>query len=218
MNVRRSTTLDPARGPAGALVLLLSAALGCDQGRAPAPPTERLRPEVTKVSLQDMPEGHPDPGALAVLSRGPRRMSVEQLERSIDAIGQLAPGTVKLDQNLAFALGRPDYLRLTEEALDPTPLFMKFMMDLGGYSCKALADADPMRPIEQRALMRFDDPDENLRYLILRFTGIEGEAADELVRRLEPVRSAGARGPRGELGGWEAVCLALFTSPEFLLY
>jgi hypothetical protein len=181
-------------------------------------PQERQRPEVVATAKPDMPDGHPDVATLALRSRGPRRMSVEQLERSIERIGELAVGTVVLQDSLALALGRPDYLRVTEESLEPSPLFMKFMMDLAGVACTNLSDADPMRPAEQRVLTRFADKQENLRYLLLRFTGLEGAAAEPYLTRLNAVYDAGSRGARGANGGWEAVCIALFTSPEFLLY
>jgi hypothetical protein len=201
---------------AGIAALSLSACAA--ESTEPKPPEPRVRPEVTKQAQPDMPDGHPDVSPLAVMSRGPRRLSVDQLERSIETIGQLAQGTVVLDASLAQALGRPDYLRVTEESLEPSPLFMKFMMDLAGYACTGLSDADPMRPLEERVLTRFSDREENIRYLLVRFAGLEGAPADPYVPRLWGTFEQGAQGARGERGGWEAVCIALFTSPEFLLY
>lgn len=165
-----------------------------------------------------MPIDHPDIDTLKVLSRGPRRMSVEQLERSIENIIAIPEGQVDLDRNLAMTLGEPDYLSVTEESLEPTPLFMKFMMDLGGYVCAAIRDFDPQRPVEERVLTRYPDQEENIRHILIRFTGIEGAAADPYVDRLARVYAAGFAGPLGSASGWEAVCLAVFTSPEFLLY
>lgn len=197
-------------------LLLAALLLGCTaEPMAPPPPPPA---EVARQVLPPMPEGHPDVAALSVLSRGTRRMSVEQLERSLDSIGQLPPGSVKLPDSLALTLGRPDYLQVTEETLEPSPLFMKFMMDLGGIFCSNVSDGDPARPLEQRVLTRFSNRDENLRYLVLRFTGIEGAAADPYVERLRPVFEQGRSGAKGEASGWQAVCVALFTSPEFLLY
>jgi hypothetical protein len=198
------------------LSLAALAAWSCTAQPAAQPSLPTLL--VDHQPLPPMPDGHPDLGALSVLSRGPRRLSVDQLERSLDAIGQLPKGTVKLPQSLALTLGRPDYLEVTEESLEPTPLFMKFMMDLGGYFCGAVGDADPNRPADQRVLTRFADREPNLRYLLLRFTGIDGSDAAPYVARLGTVFDAARSGAKGEAGGWQAVCLALFTSPEFLLY
>jgi hypothetical protein len=165
-----------------------------------------------------MPVDHPDMDALSVLSRGPRRMSVEQLERSVETIIGLPEGVFNLDRTLALTLGEPDYLTVTEESLEPTPLYMKFMMDLGAYVCQQTLQFDPQRPVEERTLTRFTDAQENIRYILLRFTGIEGSAADPYVERLSRVYEAGRSGPNGDLSGWEAVCISVFTSPEFLLY
>jgi hypothetical protein len=168
--------------------------------------------------VANMPDGHADLPSLQVLSANTRRLSVDQLERGLDALGNLPKGSVKLPDSLALTLGRPDYLQVTDETLDPSPLFMKFMMDLGQVFCSNIAKYDPQRPVDQRVLTRYDDPDQNLRYMILRFTGIEGDAATPYVGRLRQVYDATSGGAMGSSGGWQAVCLALFTSPEFLLY
>lgn len=216
MNQPRRPLWEKLMLSARTILLLSCALLGCTaEPLAPPPPPPA---QVSRQVLPPMPEGHPDVAALSVLSRGTRRMSVEQLERSLDSIGQLPPGTVKLPDSLALTLGRPDFLQVTEETLEPSPLFMKFMMDLGGIFCSNVSDADPNRPVDQRVLTRFSDREENLRYLVLRFTGIEGDAAAPYVERLRPVFEQGRSGAKGEASGWQAVCLALFTSPEFLLY
>jgi hypothetical protein len=189
---------------------------------ATSKPQQKLPPkmpaEVSTVAQPNMPDGHPDLSTLNVLSRGPRRLSVDQLERSIEKVANVPVGTVKLPDSLAIALGRPDYLRVTDESLDPSPLFMKFMMDLSGYVCGPIYDGDAMRPQNQRALNRFSDRTQNIRFLLLRYTGLEGSAADPYVPRLMAAYDAGASGALGDKGGWEAVCTSLFTSPEFLLY
>lgn len=195
------------------------ATTGCEAEKTP--PVEaapRDKPQVIPELQPEMPVDHPEVVGLEVLSRGPRRMSVDQIERSIEKIGELPVGSIALDPSLALALGRPDYLRVTEESLEPSPLFMKFMMDLAGYVCTALSDYDPMRPQEQRVLNRFPNREENIRYMLLRFTGVEGAAADEYIPRLSAAWDEGLTGARGEKGGGEAVCMSLFTSPEFLIY
>ncbi len=182
----------------------------------PEPVPSVQQPAATEV-LPALPPGHPEP-SLGVRSRGPRRMSVEQIERSLDQIGLLPEGTVKIPDDLAVTLGRPDYQKVTEESLEPSPLFMKFMMDLGAIICTNLGTVELERPQDQRVYLRSDDPEENLRRMVLVFTGIEGADADPYVARLWRVYSTAVESARGQLGGYEAVCLALFTSPEFLLY
>ena len=209
------------RGQSARLLLLAATAACGDGGKktaGPPAPAMPKAPAVVTQRLPDMPEGHPDLGGLKVASRGPRRMSVDQIERSLDTIGDLPPGTVKLPADLAVTLGRPDYNRVTEENLEPTPLFMKFMVDFGTIYCTNLSDAEAGRPAGERLMTRFPALDDNLRHMLLRLTGIEGAAADPYLARLRAAHERGARSTARARGGYEAVCLALFTSPEFLLY
>lgn len=202
--------------------LLLAAACaslvaGC-QKKAEKPPAPPQAPEVTKISVPQMPDGHPSLGSLAVQSRGPRRLSVDQLEKALDAIGNVPAGTVVLPADMAFTLGRPDYKRVTAEQLDPSPLFMKFMVDLGAVYCGNLAMAESTRPQDQKVFTRYATVDENVKYMLLRFTGIDGDDATPYLPRLKSAFDGGAQSASVVLGGYQAVCMALFTSPEFLLY
>ena len=201
------------------LSLSLVSLFGCPAEDAPITPEEREKTPAVATELPSMPVDHADIESLKVLSRGPRRMSVEQIERSVEVIiGGIPDGEFDLDRTLALTLGEPDYLTITEESLEPTPLYMKFMMDLGAYVCQAIRDYDPQRPVEDRVLTRYTDTEQNIRHIMLRFTGIEGPDAGPYVERLTRVYEAGRSGPLGDASGWEAVCLAVFTSPEFLLY
>ena len=200
---------------------------------APAAPPKMLPPEITGAMLPTMPTGHPDLNSLKVASRGPRRLSVEQLEKSLDSIGNLPPPTdggitqVKLPADLAFTLGKPDFRRVTDESLDPSPLFMKFMVDLGGIVCDLFAQFEPARPAADRVFTRSGTVDggtgdsaiidANLAFMLQRFTSIEGEDAKPYVLRLRKAYDTGKASPK-VLGGYQAACIALFNSPEFLLY
>ncbi len=199
--------------------LTLAAVLAaCSQKTPETPPKTEPPPlKVLANPSPSMPDGHPALKDLAIGSRGPRRMSVDQLERSLDQIADLPAGTVKLPADLAVTLGRPDYKRVTDEQLQPTPLFMKFMLDLSAFYCPSLAQAEPTRPADQKFYTRFQTVDENIRYLILRFTGIEGADADPYLTRLKAAYEMGSQSPT-PLSGYQAVCASLFTSPEFLLY
>ena len=194
--------------------LLCAAALcGCDASPvAPEPP--RL---IDSTAIDPPPDHGAIPG-LDVLSRGPRRLSVHQLERTLETIAELPAGSVALDDTLALSLGEPDYLRVTEESLEPSPLFSKLMMDFAGYYCPAVLTRDATLPAEQRVILRHADVDENLRYLVLRFLALDGPAADAYVADLRQAYDAGSAGSLGDQGGWQAVCGAMLTSPELLLY
>jgi hypothetical protein len=191
---------------------------GPDAGRGAGGTSMSGRAKVMAERLPAMPEGHPDLGALKIASRGSRRLSVEQIERSLEQIGDLPRGTVSFDRTMALSLGEPDYVRVTEESLETSPLFAKFMMDIAAFSCQGLAEADAKRPASQRVLTRFADVDENLRFLLLRFTGIEGELAKTYLPRLREVHAKAAQHKTRPNAGWEGVCMALVCSPEFLLY
>lgn len=202
------------RSLASTLAVLLVACSKQSAAPVEPPPLPLL---VRATASPSMPDGHPALHALAIGSRGPRRMSVDQLERSLDQLADLPPGTVKLPADLAVTLGRPDYQRVTEEQLEPTPLFMKFMLDLGAIYCSNLAAFEPQRPAEQKFFTRFATVGENVRYLVLRFTGIEGSGADAYATRLEAAYEQGSQAA-APLAGYQTVCVSLFTAPEFLLY
>lgn len=180
-----------------------------------APPTSPVPVQTT--AGPDLPADHPGVTERAVRSRGPRRMSVSQLERSLDALGNLEPGSIVIPDDLALTLGQPDFLQVYETSLEPSPLFMKFMMDLGAIICSGLADAEAERPADARVFTRHPDLQDNLRYMVLRFLGIDGEAAEGYVERLARVHEAAASAS-GALPGYQAACIALVTSPDFLLY
>jgi len=186
----------------------------CAAAEAPVEPEPQ---SVGQTHASDLPTDHPSMTQLLTLSRGPRRMSVDQLERSLDRIANVPLGSVKLPADLAVTLGKPDFIRATEESLSPSPLFMKFMVDLGGIFCTNLGESDAQRPEQDRVYTRFPDRDDNLAYMLVRFTGIEGEDAAPYLERLGRVYDAASSSQRPQ-AGYEAVCLALFTSPEFLLY
>ena len=195
----------------GALVLIAA----CSKAE-PKPPVAQ-KPQVFADPVQQMPDGHPALSSLAIVSRGPRRMSVTQLEHSLDAIGSLPDGTITLPENLALTLGRPDYKQVSQESLEPSPLFMKFMLDLGSIYCANLAVYEPTRPADQKFFTRFDTADQNISFLLTRFTGIDGADAAPYLLRLQTVYQRASQSTVSLAGG-QAVCVALFTSPEFLLY
>lgn len=196
----------------------LGSLYGCSTDEPRPEPRTAVDNPVDRGPPIDVPVDSSPMDPLDVLSRAPRRMSVEQLERSLDVIGNLNPGDVVIPPDLAFTLGRPDYLRITEESVDPSPLFMKFMIDLGGFFCAAIAEAENVRPAAERVFTRHATLSDNLSSMLVAFTGIDGPDAEPYVARLRRVHEAARSGPRGDLSGYEAVCLALFTSPEFLLY
>ena len=128
-------------------------------------------------------------------------------------------------------LGRADYVSVTEEAAEPSALYVKFMDDMARNICGKMWEADHTREQENRQLVPFAsmenlDDDEgvraNLRYLMLRFLG--EKVADDEIEVLEPleelINAVAAASPPGQQAeaAWEAVCVALLSSPAFHLY
>jgi hypothetical protein len=144
--------------------------------------------------------------------------------------------TEALGDDASFALldktlGRADYVSVTEEAAEPSALYVKFMDDMARNVCGKMWEADQEREQEKRVLVPFAsmenlDDDEgiraNLRYLLLRFLG--EKVADDELEYLEPLEelisaTAAASSPEQQTeAAWEAVCVGLLSSPAFHLY
>jgi hypothetical protein len=132
---------------------------------------------------------------------------------------------------LAKTLGKPDYITTTSEPAEPTALYVKFMDDMARNVCDQIIAADATKAnAEDRTLLRFVDLLEyedaasintNLRYLKLRFHAEKvADTDDATVAPLKKVFDTAAAEAKGQpaRGGWRAVCVALFLSPEFHLY
>ena len=118
------------------------------------------------------------------------------------------------------ALGEPDYAEVVDEDLDASPLYLKFLDDAARDACGKVLAADAQR--SDRTFLRYagatDAPASaavarNLRYLLLRFHGIHVAESDD--GPIAPLRQLLAD---SGAGGWDAVCVALVTAPEFSLY
>lgn len=238
------------------LALSAAAALAaaCGSSGAPAPeeivPGGKGGPKVeAEAQKPSAPIDHPpvDPG-VTVESAGVRRISVQQLRRSLPvALGKndkgenvtwLVDGEKGLDK-MAKTLGEADFVTTNEDTLVPTPLYAKFMDDAARSVCdQALAadfkQADEAKRTLLRHVERTDLPatapeafDANLRYLKLRFHGVKVAEGDEQV--LAPLRELFTKGVQAAAGGepltqehvkegWRLVCVALVNAPEFHVY
>ena len=197
------------------------------------------------------PLDHPpvDPGLLPVASRGANRLSIAQLRASFPiAFGFEADGTTPITwhdgtaegfERYASSLGEPDYIEVTEENLDPSPMYAKFMDDAARDVCARVLVADTAKTdASKRVLMRLASDtdtvatnptaiDQNLRYLSLRLFG--EKLADDDVTTIAGLRtvfdstakeSAGGSSPAAAdvKAGWKAVCVAMVVAPEFHVY
>lgn len=143
------------------------------------------------------------------------------------------------DTTVSSALGEPDFLATTEEALEPNVVYAKYNDDAARDGCTRAMAADKERlaagkPVQEMRILRFVTPatssDDaavraNLVYLKKHFHGIEAGPGD--ATRIEPLRtlfnatvaSSTAATPEAKAeAGWKMVCVALMTSPEFNAY
>jgi hypothetical protein len=184
-------------------------------------------------------DGTPIPGG------GIRRMTVDEVGASVpivagkDETGKPITWTVKKNANTfdgyanegyGASLGRPDYVNVTAENPEPSPLYAKFARDMALDVCGKIMKADLARAAgEPMTLWRKTKVDgsataamnqENLQYLVLRFLGLRVTTTDPMLAALETVRAEAAANPKDAAGnaeaqGWQAVCVALFQDPAF---
>lgn len=248
-------------------LLLLLALAGCTQTTTtpPSAPTVHVGTPVDTLPLDHPPigsvggtggsgggQGGIGGGAATPTppGYGARRLQLSQVEASIKTIfGTTAAGapitwrTASTDGFAARAetLQVPDYIERTEEPLEASPLFLKFMSDMARSVCNqaVAADTAAQRPATMgKVLYRHvnaadtvasarDAVDQNLRHLRLVFHGIKVQPGEDAP--IAPLRAlfsdvvlqaAGTATPNAThvAEGWRTVCVALVTAPEFLLY
>ncbi|MEZ4469955.1 MAG: hypothetical protein R3F60_03935 [bacterium] len=227
----------------------LLALTACDPGAAPGgaepaaqPPTPRLALPGRPVIERDPPPTRPvevgEPVAAdlrptaEVQARPRRRMDLDQLKA---AMIQASGGTgwtetrgateVDLFEELAATLGRPDYVQVTTEDLDPSALFLKFLDDAARSVCARTVEADFDRPEDERVVLRGvlaeggDAPeaiDANLTRLVRRFHGHTLDAGSLATWRW--LRASVEFVTQDAVASWQSVCVALYTHPDFYSY
>jgi hypothetical protein len=147
------------------------------------------------------------------IAASPQRLTVSQLEASWavalgkdkqgrDITWRLPDGTPGLAR-YARTLGEPDYLVSTEQNLEPSTLYAKFIDDAARSVCDQAIEADKTRT--EKVITRHEDVAQNLRYLKLRMHGIQ-------LDDVKPLQDLYQK------AGWRGVCVALVSAPEFHLY
>ena len=134
---------------------------------------------------------------------------------------------------LGLTLGRPDFVSITSENMEPDMLYVKFMADMAQNVCEQIIDADnAVGETGERVLTRYilmtdlnnaQAIQKNLAYLKLRFHGVKVDLEDtEALDPLNALYLASSQGPgspiQAAVEGWRAVCIGLFLSPEFHIY
>ena len=207
--------------------------------------------ETVTIELEpgsENPELEHPPIDLPPVSAFASRMTIGMLEKSLpvvagnDVNGNPINWTVTQQGNQvvgweygAFGgtLGRPDYIKVTAESMEPDMLYLKFMGDMATQVCQKIVEADKEKGSDaERVLTPFisiENPkeptvvDENLAYLKLRFHGVKVASGDnEALTPLRDLYLGGASGPGSDLeqaiAGWKSVCVGLLLSPEFHVY
>ena len=161
-------------------------------------------------------------------SRERRRMNLDQLENAFlmvsGGLNWTEPrgnGEVSLFQELAATLGKPDFIQTTREVLEPTALFQKFLDDAARQVCQKMVTRDSERPGSATLALWSEDPDrvrEHLQGLVLHFhhRDLALDSAD-LAQWLWFYDSVVFM-TESNLERWHAVCVALFTHPDFYTY
>ncbi|MEE2836571.1 MAG: hypothetical protein VYB65_11210 [Myxococcota bacterium] len=206
-------------------VILLA---GCTALEPPAAPVQAPAPPAhfqdhwspAEQANERQAWAHPDQVPMGQM---PRRLEVEHLRQSIP---RLFGGIQWQDRNensmwdvLSRTLGEADYVEVTENNVEATPLFAKFMDDMAAQVCSKALDRDAQTAeAEQRLVLRHADVKANLRFLRLKLHGVmvdaDNDAAIQDYHQLHQEISAQAT--MGQ--AWLGVCMAMLTAPEFLTY
>ena len=158
-----------------------------------------------------------------IFGKRARRISVDHLRQSIPAlfngISWTNPnGSQNQFDKLSQTLGEADYLNVTQENAEPSPLFAKFMDDMAGNVCDK-AIRDDSQGTSQHIMGYPDDVDANLRFLRLKFHGIyvpddSVEGLTDLRALYEDILSLSNQPAQA----WAGVCIAMLTAPELMAY
>lgn len=204
-------------------------------GRQPEELLAEAAPTPTGGALEEVQ----DVDLLATIpppSRPRKRMNIDQLDAALRRVaggigwtaGYGLDGKNELE-TLAATLGKPNYTDLTNEDLEPSALFQKFLGDAATSVCTKLLfvewaakPADRVFLVGVEPTQSYSDApaavDANLRRQLLRFHGrVVPEGSAELARwRFLFEGATKITGKPAE--GWRAVCVALIEHPAFTTY
>ena len=224
------------------LLSVLLSATGCGEDDAPTQTAPMTATVETVGSGGDLlhPEIERPPK-----SRKTKRLTVGMLAGSIPVVagedeagqsitwklgGEEALGDDEQFGLLDRTLGRPDYVSVTDELTEPSALYVKFAQDMARDVCQQILTSDESKPQAERILARLaplsgsvstEQLRANLRYLKLRFWGEfvpDGAEHDDHLKSLEELFQSVTGSGEGTQAGWNAVCVALLSSPVFHRY
>ncbi|MGC6416407.1 MAG: hypothetical protein ACON3Z_04800 [Bradymonadia bacterium] len=161
--------------------------------------------------------------------RARRRMNLDQLEAAFLHVSDGLNWTerrnnqdVSLFQTLSATLGKPDFIQVTNEVLEPTALFQKFLDDASRQVCQKMIERDEglrdgvtiLLPRDREEL----SPEERVQALVKRFHNrILSSESRDLAQWMWFLDTA-LRVTDTRAEAWHAMCVALFTHPDFYSY
>ena len=181
-----------------------------------------------------------------VIPRPLRRMNIDQLQNAISRVSngmgwteRLNGRDVNLFQELASTLGKPDYAFATEEDLEATVLFQKFLDDAARSVCNKMlladldaieaqtngdaVDHDPLLLVHVSPEDSMDTSEDavnaNLQTLLKRFHGrVVVDSDAPMMHHWQWLYRTGTFVTQSPAEAWLGVCVGLFTHPHFYMY
>jgi hypothetical protein len=211
-------------------VLLVGAlaTTGCEQKpeAGELPQVEQPRPLTTQTFAHPTPI---DVGDEPVRQRN--RLTIDQLNASIrqvsGGVGWVIGGVDQLEA-LAPSLGVPDYALTTQEDLEPSALFQKFLGDAARHVCTELeqnARAGEGGSVLLGDLSAADTLEvnssgvvANLARLVLRFHGQSFAVDAAEIERWRWLFESSYALSGDALTSWNVICVGLITHPDFYTY
>jgi hypothetical protein len=225
-----------------------------NDGKTQAQPGDKADDPKTQPAVIEPAQGHSEPpkpvageidngvevdltAPIEPPSRQRRRMNIDQLDASIKRVtGGIAwmAGSGKYHKNqfavLSLTLGKPNYTDMTNEDLDPSALFQKFLADAAQSTCKALVTKEKKTSKDKRVLAKYVNwndkvennkkaVDQNLSYLLLRYHGRKVKVDSHELQLWRFLFQSATKVTGGNTGeAWRTVCVALMQHPHFYTY
>ncbi|MEQ8280428.1 MAG: hypothetical protein RMA76_13930 [Deltaproteobacteria bacterium] len=202
----------------------------------PIPPTTTPDPVDVVVTTEGEGELLPPEARPEDPFRRRRRMDLDQLDAAIrqvtGGIGwteQRGNTEVNLFEELASTLGKPDYIQTTDENLDPSAMFQKFLDDASRAVCDDLMVEEGRRAEADRVFFQHATPsttyadhpaavEANLIALLLRFHGRKLEAGAPELEPWKWLFQSADHVTESQPAVWRTLCVGLFTHPDFYTY
>ena len=164
-------------------------------------------------------------GANAPPAKRLHRLTADQFHRSLQVV---TGESWSQYGRFTATLGKPDYVQTPNEGRRIDVASEKLVEDASREVCQKAIDKDKGRAAEERVILRKVELSQrdhaayaaNLRYLTLRFHGVNIESDDD--PSLKPwftILESGTVADDNEMAErWRAVCIGMISHPDFLTY